>query len=176
MGSEREEIINYIKSNGPVLPVNIAKMFRTDIMLASAMLSELVSAKHLKLTKLTIGGSPVYYVLGQEDKLEEKLYHVLKGPEKEVYQMLKERKVVLESELTPVVRVGLRSLKDFSIHITVREGEYEFDFWKFYLVPDDVAQEMIRMKINDLMKAEINVVHEKKSEPVHVPVENEIIK
>jgi len=179
MASEREEIVNYIKANGPVLPVNIAKMFRTDIMMASAMLSELVSAKHLKITKLTIGGSPVYYAPGQEAQLEEKLYHVLKGPEKEVFQMLKQKKVVLETELTPVVRIALRSLKDFSIHITVREREYEFDFWKFYLITDEEAQAMIEKKIQDLFKAEKveeKPVQEKKIEPVHVHEEQVVIK
>ena len=49
-------------------------------------------------------------------------------------------------------------MKDFAVHITVREKEYEFDFWKFYLVSDEVAREMISKRITDLMKEEGIVV------------------
>ncbi len=45
MPDQREEILKFIKYSGPVLPVQIAKHVNTNILFASAMLSELVSGR-----------------------------------------------------------------------------------------------------------------------------------
>jgi len=62
-------ILHLVKSKGPVLPVHISKEVKQDLLFTSAMLSELVSKKKLKISYLKIGGSPLYFLPGQDDQL-----------------------------------------------------------------------------------------------------------
>jgi len=45
MVGDSDKILNFIRINGPVLPVQISKYVDTNILFAGAMLSELVSKK-----------------------------------------------------------------------------------------------------------------------------------
>ena len=171
MVDQREEIVSFVRMSGPVLPVQIAKKLETDVMIASAMLSELVSTKNMRLTRLAIGGSPLYYLPGQESLLGNKLYHVMNSMEKEAYNLIKEKEVVAENELTPAVRVALKGLKDFAFALYVREGDKEYAFWRFYLVGDERAQEIIRKKIGS-----VEPLKEEKVEPVKEEVKPEPVK
>ena len=67
---DEQKVISTIRMNGPVIPSKIAKALGTDIIMASAVLSELTSSKKVKISKLKVGGSPVYYLTGQENRLE----------------------------------------------------------------------------------------------------------
>ena len=66
----REKIIAFVKIRGPVLPVQVSKEVKLDILMSSAYLSELVSNKKLKISYLKIGGSPLYYAQGHEASLQ----------------------------------------------------------------------------------------------------------
>ena len=69
--SKRDKVLEFVKRNGPVLPIQISKEIRVDTMFSGAMLSELVNEGKVIVTKhLRVGGSPLYYVQGQESKLE----------------------------------------------------------------------------------------------------------
>jgi hypothetical protein len=69
--SNQELILQTIKTKGPVIPNQIAKVIETDILFASAHLSELVSSNKLKISNTKIGGTPGYFLPGQESRLQE---------------------------------------------------------------------------------------------------------
>ncbi len=127
----REKIISFITQNGPSLPVQIAKETGLSILFASAFLSELYGEKEIKMSNLRIGSSPVYFILGQEPQLE-KFSQYLKSKEKEAFLILKERKILKDSEQHPAIRVALREIKDFAIPFE-KNGE---EFWKYFLTEE----------------------------------------
>jgi len=112
MESIYEKVLSFIKANGPSLPIQIAKVMEKDTFFAGAILSDLLAKRAIKITTAKIGGSPLYYLPDQNDKLS-KLYDHLPLREKEAYSLLQEKKVVNDSELQPAIRVALQMLKDF---------------------------------------------------------------
>src|SRR3989338_1959141 len=92
----REKVLQFVKEQGPVLPVRISKfissqsdatllqnnnkLIATNTLFAGALLSELIANRLLKATIAKIGGSPLYYVLGQEPKLVTLRYHLSERP------------------------------------------------------------------------------------------------
>lgn len=166
MPDQRDDVLNYIKYNGPVLPVQIAKHINTNILFSSAILSELVARKILRITSASIGGSPLYYLPGQEEMMDARLCTALHGREKEAYNLLNEHKVLWEKEMEPWQRVAVKEIKDFSVQIIVNNnGQNEF-FWKHTLVSDEEAKAIISQMING-----IPPVAEPIEEKVEVPVE-----
>ncbi len=143
MTDQREAILNYIKYHGPVLPVQIAKHVNTNILFASAMLSELVSNKNLKISHASIGGSPLYFLQGQEELMDSRLSVSLNGREKEIYKTLKEKKILREKDLEPWQRIAVKSITDFSKLISVKINEEIENFWKYHLVVDEEAKNII---------------------------------
>jgi len=139
----KQKVISYIRTNGPVLPIQIAKAFGKDTMFAGAVLSELISNRILKITNAKIGGSPVYYLPGQEDRLELLRAHLGHKP-KEAYDILKEKKIMRDSESEPWQRVALRELKDFAFPIAVRhdDGSEEI-FWRWHMLSENEAKTRI---------------------------------
>ncbi len=150
MPDQREDILKFIKQNGPVLPVNIAKFVNTNILFASAMLSELVDRKLLKITHAAIGGSPLYYLSGQEALMDERLSKALSGKEKEAYNLIKENKVLREIDLEPWQRVAIKSLVDFTKSFNVATQNNTEVFWKHHLVTDQEAELIVRKTISDI--------------------------
>ncbi|MDI6737541.1 MAG: hypothetical protein QME12_03410 [Nanoarchaeota archaeon] len=139
----KDRIISYIRMNGPVIPIQISKAFGGDTMFAGAVLSELISNRVLKITSAKIGGSPVYYMPGQEEKLEILREHLGRVP-KQAYDILKERKVMRDSECEPWQRIALREIKDFAMPIAVRHDDgSEEVFWRWHLLSDDEAKQRI---------------------------------
>lgn len=132
----KEQILNLIKIEGPVLPVQISKKIHSDITLAGAMLSEMVARRIIKISSAKIGGSPVYYIEGQEAKLS-KLYDYLPGKEKEAYNLLKEKKTLKDKECEPAIRVALRQIKDFAFPFIVNN---EIN-WRWYLIKQEALGE-----------------------------------
>ena len=140
---DKDKVLDFVKLNGPVIPVQIAKAVGTDILFASAMLAELSSSKKIKVSKVKIGGSPLYYYPGQEIKLQAHSDR-LNSKEKLAYDILMEQKVLRDKDQDPVIRVALREIKDFAIPLQVNiEGQREV-FWKWYLMPDGEVEHHIR--------------------------------
>lgn len=137
----RNRILQHIRTKGPSLPIQISKQFGTNSIMAGAMLSTLLAQKHLKITNAKIGGSPLYYVAGQEGQLAGLLYPHLKEVHKKAFDLLKLRGVLGDAALDPVNRVALRELADFAKKLTIYSGEV---FWKWYLMADDVAEQKIK--------------------------------
>ena len=135
----REKIVSFIRVNGPVLPVQVSKQFGGDLFFAGAVLSELVGRQKVRISNAKVGGSPVYYVDGQEYKLHV-LYDHLKDVHKKVYDLLKDNKVLRDKDLEAWQRVALREIKDFAYPIQNEDGI----FWKWYLISDNEAIQIIK--------------------------------
>ncbi|MBT3690824.1 hypothetical protein HOG16_01110 [Candidatus Woesearchaeota archaeon] len=155
----KAEILDIIKRDGPLIPAQLAKVINTNILFASAILSNLVDKKEVQISSLKKGGSPFYYLKGQEDKLEN-FSEYLSGKEKEAFLLLKEKGVIRDKSAEPWQRVALRALKDFAIPLNVGiSGEYEI-FWKYYLEDNEKTKELIKNELG---------VSEKKKEEKEAP-------
>lgn len=139
----KSKTLDYVKRNGPVLPIQISREIGRDSFFAGAILSDLFSSKQVLLSHAKIGGSKIYYVKGQEPKLEI-LYNYLPMKEKEAYNLLKNKKVLRDSEQEPSIRVALRSLKDFAKPLEINFGGSQEIFWRWHLIDDNEARNIAR--------------------------------
>ena len=76
----KPKVIEYVQKNGPSLPVQVSKVIGREIYVSSAVLSELISSRKMLITAAKVGSSPLYYLPGQEHKLQTLLYPYLKKP------------------------------------------------------------------------------------------------
>ncbi|MDP3699063.1 MAG: hypothetical protein Q8R47_05755 [Nanoarchaeota archaeon] len=142
---DQEKILYFLKVVGPTIPSKVAKNINTEILLASAHLSDLAAQGKVKISNLKIGGgSPLYYLHGQE----EQLYHFAAGnlnpKDYQVLEILRQQKIMRENSLDLLSRVALRSLKDFAIPLHVTVGEKKELFWKWHLLSDEEASASIK--------------------------------
>ena len=138
-----ERILAIVKEKGPILPVQIAKEINDNILMASARLSELLSAKQIKISNLKVGGSPLYYFTGQESKLQN-FTDNLHGKPKDAYNLLKQDKILRDSAQEPAIRVALREIKDFAVPLQVNYKNNVEIFWKWYLTDNKEAELLIK--------------------------------
>lgn len=162
-----EQVMQILRSKGPVLPIDVGKEIKYDTTYAGAILSQLASEKKAMISHAKIGGSPVYYVRGQESKLQN-LYKYLNEKDRQTFDALKQRGILKDTEQSPLVRVSLRNIKDFAVPLEVKTQEKTEIFWKWYLLSDAQATELI----TPLIKSEEPkpVVQPKKEEPVKIQV------
>jgi len=139
----RETVLQTIKIKGPVIPAQIAKVIGTDIMMASAILSELVSKNVLKISHVKFGSTPLYYLPGQEPRLQDFAKN-LHEKEKRAYDLLMQKKVMMDRLLDPVVRVALRNIKDFAVPLQVKINDDIEIFWKWYSITNEEAAKIIK--------------------------------
>ncbi|MBN2368138.1 hypothetical protein JXC34_03890 [Candidatus Woesearchaeota archaeon] len=140
---DKNQVLSFVKENGPVIPRDVVKEVGGDTFFVGAVLSQLVDNKQIKISSAKIGGSPVYYYSGQEHKLEI-LYKFLHEKEKRAYDLLKETKILRDNHCEPVIRVALRNIKDFAKPLEVVLGERKEIFWKWHLVSNQEAEQIIR--------------------------------
>jgi hypothetical protein len=108
---------------------------------------------------MKIGNSPIYYLLGQEAKLENFAHH-LGSKEKEAFTLLQDKKILKDSEQAPAIRVALRYIKDFAIPFK-KEDEI---FWKYYLIPEsqlEVLQPKLEPEVTKKIET-LNIFEESK--------------
>ena len=168
----KEGIIEVLKQKGPGLPIPIAKATEQPTLFASAFLSELYSEKRVRISNMKVGGSPLYFLPGQESMLEN-FQDYLKGKEKEAFLFLKERKILEHEKLDPAIRTALANLRDFAFPFKYNERVY----WKYYTFPDEEAIEDVkkryvekqRIEENTLAK-EIQVIQEPKQIQLEEPL------
>jgi hypothetical protein len=159
----KRRIISLINSNGPSLPVQIARDTGLSILFASAFLSELFNEKEIKMSNLRVGSSPLYFLAGQEAQLE-KFSQYLKNKEKEAYALLKEKMILKDSEQHPAIRVALREIKDFAIPFEKNEDGY----WRYFLAeenekPEEVILEVLEVKEEPLIEIKKEIIDEEKT-------------
>jgi len=150
----KEKILQTIRLRGPSLPVHIAKEINQSMLFSSAFLSELLSEKRLKMSYMRVGSSPIYYLQGQEYKLEN-FSQYLKSKEKEAYTLIKEKKFLKDSDQDPAIRVALRNIKDFAIPF---ENNNEI-FFRYFTIP----QSDFISKKEEKVEIEISTEEKKKS-------------
>lgn len=142
MALDKEAILKFVQNNGPLLPVELAKNLDVNILFASAILSEFVDSKKMKLSYIKIGGSPLYYCAGQEVKLQtykDKLPDALKS----TFDILKEKKLLEENSLEPLNRAALRELKDFAVRLEVNRNDTSIFYWKWYMSTHEEVQSLL---------------------------------
>ena len=140
----KNRILEYVKRNGPILPVKISKELGSNTIFAGAILSQLIAEKHILITYGKVGGSPLYYVSGQENKLEI-LANYMNDKEKKAFFILKENKILRDKALEPWQRVALRELKDFAVMLKVIDDNKDEEiFWKWFSVPDNESEVLIK--------------------------------
>ncbi|MCK5449519.1 hypothetical protein KAI32_01505 [Candidatus Pacearchaeota archaeon] len=135
---KKTKIISFIEENGPSLPVRIAKAIDMDPVFASAILSELLNTKQIKMSHMKIGASSLYLLPEQEQKLEEQTEN-LKPIEKEAYLKLKERKILTHEDEEPAIRVALQNIKDFAIPFKFQEKI----MWKYAFTHDEEIKNIL---------------------------------
>ena len=156
----KEKVIQTIRIRGPVIPAQIAKVIGTDILMASAMLSELVSNNVLKISHVKFGSTPLYYLPGQESRLQDFAKN-LHEKEKRAYDLLMQRKILRDKIAEPVVRVALRNIKDFAVPLQVKINDNVEIFWKWYLITNEDAARIIKETVKfDKPKKEIKPAQE----------------
>lgn len=150
----KEKIKAFIRMRGPSLPVHIAKEIGKDTITASAFLSELVSSRELLMTNLKVGSSKLYYLPGQESKLQN-FSSSLNEKDKRTYSLLKDKKIIRDRTQDPLIRVSLRQIKDFAVPLEVNLPSGRELFWKWYLTSNQEAEELIKslVGINKTEKA-----------------------
>ena len=111
----KENVLSFVKLKGPILPREAVKEFGGDTFILGAVLSQLVDSKEIKISHSKIGGSPVYYTMGQEQRLQE-LYSYLPAMEKRAFDMLKNQKIHLTIlqflEFILVMQIFINVLKE----------------------------------------------------------------
>lgn len=155
---KKQKIISLLKTSGPSLPVRIAKAIDMEPVFTSAILSELLGTKQIKLSHMRIGASPLYLIPGQEQKLEEHTEH-LKPIEKEAQEKLKEKKLLIDENEQPAIRVALRNLKDFAIPFK----EQDKIIWKYAFATEEPKEATISTEPKKSKKVE--PIFEKKPQP-----------
>jgi len=139
-------VFDKIERDGPCLPRDVVESLGGTTFLASAILSDLVDSKKIKISYGKIGGSPLYYIKSQKEKLEQ-LYSYLHEKEQQAYDLLKEKKVLRNSNLDPVMRTAIKELKDFAIPVEVILKDKTELFWRWHLLENDKIKDLIKQNI-----------------------------
>ena len=148
------KIVSFVSRNGPSLPVQISREIGSNLLFAGAIMSELVRSKKLKISFVKVGGSPVYYVDGQETRLQD-YYKYLNEKERKIFDILKEKKVLQDIKLEPWQRVAIRDIKDFAIMLKINTGEI---FWKWYLTDIKDVEGIIKGTVTKEKKIEEKII------------------
>lgn len=149
----KNRILEVVKERGPELPVRVAGIIGQNNIFTAAFMSELVGEQKLKLSSMRVGGSPLYYISGQEEQLQ-KYTEYLNHKEKEAFKLLKEKEILEDSEQEPAIRVALRSIKDFAFPIKIINNGVEKTFWKLHTISNERTKELIENIISPQIKKE----------------------
>lgn len=142
MAEYREQILVLAQSK-PLLPNDVAKALNTNLLMASAMLAELSANKKIKVSKLKIGSSPLYFLADKEAQLENYVSS-LNEKDRKTVEILKQAQILRDSAQDPLTRVSLRQISDFTRPIEVTLNGQKELFWKWFLLPDSAAEQLIR--------------------------------
>ncbi|MFH1211606.1 MAG: hypothetical protein V1659_01620 [Candidatus Woesearchaeota archaeon] len=162
-----EKILHFVQLNGPVIPNQIKKSVGGETTFISAILAELKERGKIKISDSKIGGSPTYYVSGQEPRLQVLAQH-LNEKDRQTFELLKQKKILRDYELNTLLRFSLRKLKDFAVPLTVTIDNEKEIFWKWYLTSNKDAEELIMELLGMKNKDEKIKEAAKKEEPEKV--------
>lgn len=170
MREEKQKILNFVRQHGPVIPSQILPITNQSLLMVSAILSELSAQRQVLVTHTKRGGSPFYYVPGQEHKLILISANLSEKPKK-AYELIRDKKILRDKDLEPWQRVALREIKDFAIMLRVNYQETSEIFWKWYMLSDEDVKPMIGNLLQGFMPQP-----EQKEEVVEEKANEEIVK
>jgi DNA-binding Lrp family transcriptional regulator len=142
----KRKILAFLEKNGPSLPIPIARETGISSLFSSAFLSEMLEDGTIKISKLKVGGSPLYFMPNQEAMLEN-FIRVLPTKEKEAFTMLKEKQILKDINSEPAIRVALRNIKDFAFPVIIEHNNEKLLFWRYMSVKESDAIEKIRANL-----------------------------
>jgi len=140
------KVLNLMRIKGPIVPTQLCKEIQKDSLLTSAILSQLASVKKVLISKLKVGGSPLYYLDGQQQRLQSFVKY-LEEKDQRTVALLREKKILRDDSQEPLVRVSLREIKDFAVPLHVTLDNKKLLFWKWYLMPDTEAEPVIKQAL-----------------------------
>jgi hypothetical protein len=150
--SLKDKIIDFLKEKGPSTPVQVSQGVGRESIFVSAVLYELSQSKTILKTHAKIGGSRVYYMGGQEEKLSI-LSDYFSPVEKESFEYLKKLEVIYENKATPAMRVALSQMKDFAIENEINGKK----FWRWYLSKKEPMDNLSKTTLNSAPELANNV-------------------
>jgi len=159
----KQKMYNHVKEHGPVIPVHLTKIAGSSTIFTGAVLSEMVSQKQVKVTNAKIGGSPMYYCHGQEEKIEMLREYLGQRP-KQAFDLIKEQKILHDRSCEPWQRVALREIKDFALPITIEINGTQEIFWRWHLLPEDEAVQEIKKAVEEQEKNNGTATEAKKTD------------
>lgn len=161
-----QSVLEFIKANGPQVPNAIRQALGAqDNFIVGAVLSELVSSRDLALTDLAYGTSKFYYDPAKPEALES-LGRYLNEKDQRAFALLKTEKIARHSALTPLNRVAMAQIKDYSRPLKLMTPEGEELFWRYYLVPEEEAMDLIEGRFFGHLKKQVPK-HEEPPQPIH---------
>jgi hypothetical protein len=138
----KDSVFAVVDKLGPCQPIDIRKELKLgDTFLIGALLSELVADKRLAISAVRRGGSPFYYDPQKPERLET-LIKYCNEKDRRTLAQLKEVSVLREDAVEPLVRVGLKSLPDFSLPLVMPIDGQEVGFWRYFLVGEADARKL----------------------------------
>jgi len=164
----KDKILKIVETKGPLLPALISKQFNIDSLMAAAYLSELVSNKKIMLSHLKVGGSPIYYTENQKARLQD-YKNNLSEKDQQAYDLLKKEKILRDSELSPLMRLAMRTIKDFAVPLKVNKKEI---FWKWYLLSNEEALKFIKQKLTKKPEKPIEKIPKKKGAKTEIKLKD----
>ena len=121
MGRLDEEILNYIRRNGPSTPIDIAQKLGINSIIVTAVLVDAVSQNKLMKSKRKTGSQKYYFYPDQLQMMQKKIADTLTPADKELLQKLMKENVVGELDLKPEEAAVLINLEDLI-------GSFALDF------------------------------------------------
>tara|TARA_Y100000310_G_scaffold153901_1_gene153460 strand:+ start:24147 stop:25241 length:1095 start_codon:yes stop_codon:yes gene_type:complete len=171
---DQEKILQFLQHTGPTLPAKVAKNIGSNILIASAHLSDLASQGKVRISSLKIGGSPLYYLPGQEAKIYPFAAGNINPKDLRVLEKLKQQKVLREENLDVLSKLALRNLKDFAVPIHVTVGGRKQLFWRFHTLTDLGTKEAIKAILELPQAVEDKIAQQNNAEPQEDEVQDEI--
>ncbi len=168
--TDQERIMTFIRAVGPTIPSKVAKQINTQILLASAHLSDLSAQGKVKISSLKVGGTPLYYLPGQESQLYGFAAGNLNPKDFQVLELLRDRKVLREKDLDLLSKVALRNLKDFAMPMQVTTQDRTELFWRWHTLSDEELKTRIAEVVNVAFPAPPQLVTEVQPLPEIKPV------
>lgn len=142
----KKKILAFIEQNGPSLPVAIAREVGINSLFSSAFLSELLEDGQIRISKMKVGGSPLYFLPHQVSMLEN-FSRYLNAKERESLSLIKEKQILKDTEQEPSIRVALRGMKDFAFPLIIGESENKELYWRYFLLNESEAKSRLYEKI-----------------------------
>ncbi|PIN78608.1 hypothetical protein COV16_05780 [Candidatus Woesearchaeota archaeon CG10_big_fil_rev_8_21_14_0_10_34_8] len=180
---DKDNVLQVVKMKGYVVPSDLTRQFHVDTFIMGAVLSDLVREKKLIISHVKVGRSPVYYPPEHKSKLQD-LYNYLNEKDKQVYDLLKKEKVLRDTDQSPLIRVSLKTMRDYSKPIEVTVGDKTQIFYKWYLATDqEVHSALTNILASDIKSTQsenksaiLNPIIERKLVEEKVVIEKPIVK